>query len=184
MTKAQLTSFFMLMAASMVAQDALREYKVENLTSAAVVEKFKQLNPAVAVFDQPETNRLILKGQEADIDRAVQSLDLLDVEQKDVGIEFMLVEYHHGTDFDWSLDLTNAQFGKFNGIRLTTGALNGFEFVYNAISHLSPAFKLNLSALASENKAKVITNPHLVARAGGDASLKITENIQIKLATR
>ena len=168
--------------ATMQAQEIVRTYKIQHLISTTVMAKFKEVNPNVAVFDLPEGNQIVLKGEERDVDLAIQTISMLDVEQKMVGIEFMLVEYFHGTDFDWSLDLTQGQFGNFNSSRVTTGAINGLDFLYNAVTHLSPTFRLNLSALASENKAKVITNPHLVAQSGGDTSLKITENIQVRLA--
>ena len=173
---------FLSISVTMQAQEIVRTYKVQHLVSTTVMTKFKEVNPNVAVFDLPEGNQIVLKGDERDVDLALQTMAMLDVEQKMVGIEFMLVEYFHGTDFDWSLDLTQGQFGNFSGSRLTTGAINGLDFLFNAVTNLSPAFRLNLSALASENKAKVITNPHLVAQSGGDALLKITENIQVKLA--
>ncbi len=177
-----LIALFLSTTATMQAQEIVRTYKIQHLISTTVMAKFKEVNPNVAVFDLPEGNQLVLKGEERDVDLALQTISMLDVEQKMVGIEFMLVEYFHGTDFDWSLDLTQGQFGNFNSSRVTTGAINGLDFLYNAVSHLSPKFRLNLSALASENKAKVITNPHLVAQSGGDATLKITENIQVRLA--
>lgn len=164
------------------AQEVVEMYQIQNLISTPLLEKFKQVNPTIEVYDHGEANRLILKGQVEDIDIAIQQLELLDVQQMMVEIEFMLVEYFHGRDFDWSLDLTQGQFGSFNDIRVTTGALQGLEFLFNGVTRLSPSFKLNLSALTSENKAKIITNPHVVAQSGSNASFRIAEEIQVKLA--
>lgn len=174
--------FILLGIGATSAQEIIREYKIQNLLSGSVMAKFKELNQDLRIFDHPEGNRLLLRGSEEDIELAIEQLKLLDVQQKMVEIEFMLVEYFHGTDFDWSLDLTQGQFGSFSDIRVTTGALQGLEFLFNGVTRLSPSFKMNLSALTSENKAKIITNPHLVAQSGSDAKFRIEEEIQVKVA--
>lgn len=163
------------------AQDAIKVYDVKNLTSKVILEKFQMLNDQIKTIDQPEGNRILVVGEEASVDLALQQMELLDMEQKMVSIEFMVVEYFHGNDFDWSFDLTGGRFGNFDDGRITTGALNGLQFIFNSVTRLSPKFRLNLSALVSENKAKIVSNPHLVVQTGNEATLEIADKLTLFL---
>ena len=163
------------------AQTITEEYLTRNMVSSELLAQFQNFPSDVLVFDHASGSRLILNGETEAVAAAREVLSFLDVEQKMVGIEFMVVEYFHGDDFDWSFDLTGGQFGNFSEGRITTGAQNGLQFVFNSVSRLSPTFQLNLSALVSENQAKIVTNPHLTVQSGDQAKLDISETINVFL---
>lgn len=162
----------------------VKEYKIMNLLSDVVLQKFELINNRVQVYEHKEGNRLILVGDSLDVDRAYEQLDMLDVPQMMVTIEFMLVEYFHENDFDWGIDITNGTTGNFNNARYTPGSRSGeISFGYNAVTKLTPGFQFNLRALVSEDRAKVLTNPHLVVESGAQATLNIVDRLAIVLET-
>ena len=168
---------------SLSAQEIVQEFLVKNLSSDILVAKYNNIygDSGAAIYDHKEGNRVLIKGTPETIESAVTQLEFLDVSTQMVNIEYMVVEYFHGDDFDWSFDITNGQFGRLDKIDFTTGAINGFQFAFNGINRLSPQFQMNLTALISENKAKIVTNPHLVVKSGESAALNITETITLFL---
>lgn len=166
------------------AQKAVQEYKIKNLLSDVVLQKFEQINQAVQVYEHKEGNRLIMVGDSTDIALAVKQLELLDSRQMMVTVEFMLVEYFHEHDFDWGIDITRGTTGNFNGISYAPGAQEkNLTFLYNAVTKLTPNFQFNLKALVSNDRAKVLTNPHLVVESGKMANLNIKDRRTIVLET-
>jgi len=165
-------------------QRAVQEYKMKNLISSVVLEKFALINKDVEIFEHKEGNRLVLVGDSTQIDQAIDELEMLDVPQMMVTIEFMLVEYFHEHDFEWGIDVTQGTAGNFSGINYTPGAASGdLSLMYNAVTKLVPNFHMNIRALVNENHAKVMTNPHLVVLSGEPASLNIIDRRTIVLET-
>lgn len=157
---------------------------MRNLISDIVLQKFEQINKEVEVYEHKEGNRLILVGDSAQIQNAQAQLGMLDVPQMMISIEFMLVEYFHEHDFDWGIDITQGTTGNFSNVNYTPGASSGdLSFMYNAISKLSPNFHMNIRALVNEDRAKVMTNPHLAVLSGEPASLNIIDRRTIVLET-
>lgn len=169
---------------AMAAQRIVQEYKIKNLISDVIIQKFQQINQAVEIYEQKEGNRLIMVGDSADIALAEEQLDLLDAKQMMVTIEFMLVEYFHEHNYDWGIDITNGKSGNFGPTNFTPGAQgSNLSFLYNAVSKLTPSFQVNLRSLVSHDKAKVLTNPHLVVESGKQANLNIKDRRTIVLET-
>ncbi|MBK8966288.1 MAG: type II and III secretion system protein [Lewinellaceae bacterium] len=165
-------------------QRMVQEYKMKNLISDVVLQKFEQINKDVEVYEHKEGNRLILVGDSMQIQNAKTQLEMLDVPQMMISIEFMLVEYFHEHDFNWGIDITQGTSGNFGNVNYTPGASSGeMSFMYNAISKLSPNFHLNIRALVNEDRAKVMTNPHLAVLSGEPASLNIVDRRTIVLET-
>lgn len=165
-------------------QRMVQEYKMKNLISDVVLQKFEQINKDVEVYEHKEGNRLILVGDSMQIQNAKTQLEMLDVPQMMISIEFMLVEYFHEHDFNWGIDITQGTSGNFGNVNYTPGASSGeLSFMYNAISKLSPNFHLNIRALVNEDRAKVMTNPHLAVLSGEPASLNIVDRRTIVLET-
>ncbi|MCB0584511.1 MAG: type II and III secretion system protein [Phaeodactylibacter sp.] len=165
-------------------QHTVKEYRIRNLISDVVLQKFEQINRNVEVYEHREGNRLILVGDSLDIDAALEQLELLDVSQMMVTIEFMLVEYFHEDDFDWGIDITQGTTGNFNNIKYSPGSAGGqFSFGYNSVANLTPNFQVNVRALVSEDKAKVLTNPHIAVQSGASANLNIVDRRTIVLET-
>ncbi len=165
------------------AQQIVHEYKLQNLISDVVLSKFELINQNVQVYEHKEGNRLILVGDSLDIAVALEQLVLLDTEQLMVTIEFMLVEYFHENDFTWGIDIAKGTTGSFSGIRYSPGTTSDFSFLYNAVTKLAPSFQFNLRALVNEDRAKILTNPHLVAESGTQAHLSIKDRKTIILET-
>ena len=123
-------------------------------------------------------------GDSVAIAMAVEQLKLLDAQQMMVSIEFMLVEYFHENDFDWGINITQGTSGNFNNINFTPAGTGGdLSFGFNAVTKLVPSFQANIRALIGEDKAKILTNPHLVVESGMEASINIKDRRQIILET-
>lgn len=166
------------------AQQVVREYRIQNLLSDVVLQKFQQINQQVQIYDHKEGNRLIMVGDSIAIESAIEQLELLDQPQMMVTIEFMLVEYFHEDDFDWGIDITQGKTGNFNNGRYLPGTEGGqLSFGYNAVTKLAPQFQFNIRALVGEDKAKVLTNPHLVVESGVQANLNIIDRRTLVLET-
>ncbi|MCB0563750.1 MAG: type II and III secretion system protein [Phaeodactylibacter sp.] len=166
------------------AQRIVKEYRIRNLVSDVVLQKFQQVNPDVHIYDHHEGNRLILVGDSLQLQEAFSQLELLDVQQMMVTIEFMLVEYFHENDFEWGIDITQGTTGNFKDINYTAGAQGGdLSFGFNAVTKLTPSFQVNVRALVAEDRAKVMTNPHLVVESGSEAHLSIKDRRTVTLET-
>jgi len=172
---------YIILSEDRTSKTIVKDYKIKSQTSKAVLENFNKMNSPVQVYDDGINNRLILTGKQNEVKTAIQLLEFLDEEETMVEVEFLLVEYIHGNDLDWSLDITQGQFGSFNGINFSTGGNAFVDFAYNGVNRLSPKFDLNLSALAGENKAKIHTNPHVTTRSGTQARFDLKENFKVEL---
>ncbi len=165
-------------------QQIVREYKIQNLISEVVLQQFQQINQNVDIYEHKEGNRLILVGQPNDIVTAIEQLELLDTQQMMITIDFMLVEYFHERDFDWGIDITRGTTGNFNNIGYTPGTVgSNLSFAFDALTKLTPNFQVNIRALVSNGKAKILTNPHVVVESGREANLNIKDRRTIVLET-
>lgn len=175
---------YMVNPAGLFGQRMVQEYKIKNLLSDVIINKFQQINKNVDIYEHKEGNRLIMVGDSADIRLATEQLELLDAKQMMVTIEFMLIEYFHENDFEWGIDITQGTTGNFKGINYTPSAQGGdLSFGFNAVTKLAPSFQLNVRALVSEDRAKIMTNPHLVAESGTEAHLSIKDRRTVTLET-
>ncbi|MEL7118333.1 MAG: hypothetical protein AAFO07_02800, partial [Bacteroidota bacterium] len=175
---------FLSLPALVNAQRIVKEYKMQNLISGNVLQLFQQINQEVQVYDNLEGNRLILVGDSTNIESAMEQLRMLDAKQMMVTIEFMLVEYFHENDYDWGIDITNGTSGNFGNGSFTPGATESTaSALYNAVTKLTPNFQFNLRALVEDDKAKVLTNPHLVVESGKEANITIKDSRTIILET-
>lgn len=166
------------------AQRVVQEYKIKNLISDVVLDKFQQINQSVEIINHKEGNRLILVGDSLDVAVALEQLEMLDVRQMMVTIEFMLVEYFHEHNYEWGIDIATGTTGNFGSVNYSPGVQGStLSFLYNAVTKLTPSFQMNLQALVSNDKAKVLTNPHLVVESGVQASLNIQDRRTIVLET-
>ncbi|MCB0573257.1 MAG: hypothetical protein KDC61_01675, partial [Saprospiraceae bacterium] len=59
------------------AQRTVQEYKMKNLISNVVLQKFEQINKDVEVFEHKEGNRLVLIGDSTQIEQAISELEML-----------------------------------------------------------------------------------------------------------
>lgn len=176
--------FGMINPEGLAAQRIVQEYKIKNLISDVVIEKFQQINQSVEVYEHREGNRLILVGDSLDILEATKQLELLDARQMMVTIEFMLVEYFHEHNFEWGIDITSGTSGNFGSVNYTPGVQgSNLSFQYNSVAKLTPSFQMNIRALVGNDQAKVLTNPHLVVESGMRANLNIQDRRTIVLET-
>ncbi|MEZ5038706.1 MAG: type II and III secretion system protein [Saprospiraceae bacterium] len=176
--------FLLLKPTGLSAQRIVEEYKIRNLISDVIIEKFQQINQSVEIYEHKEGNRLIMVGDSLDIALAREQLEMLDVRQMMVTIEFMLVEYFHEQNFEWGIDITSGTTGNFGSVKYAPDAQGAnLSFFYNSVAKLTPTFQLNLRAMVGNDKAKVLTNPHLVVESGKQANLNIKDRRTIVLET-
>ncbi len=178
-------SLFWLQPSSQVyGQSIVKEYKIKNLISDVVLRQVQQINQSVSMYEHKEGNRIILVGDSLAIESAIKQLELLDSKQMMITIEFMLVEYFHQNDFEWGIDITRGTSGNFSNASFTPGVNESTNsFLFNAVTKLSPGFQFNLRALVSDDKAKVLTNPHLVVESGKEAELMLKDRRTFVLET-
>ncbi len=169
---------------SVYAGKAIQTYQAKNMIAVDLITLFKDVNQEVNVHHDKNNNRLILTGAPDEIDFALQQLDILDEQQKMITVEFMLVEYFHDDEFEWGFDIINATSGSIGGARYTPAAREGsIEFDFKSVAKLLPEFQFNLQALVNEDKAKIVTNPHLAVEAGEKATLNLKDERTIQLET-
>ena len=95
----------------------------------------------------------------------------------------MVVEYFHGDRFQWGYNLTDGQINQFGGIGFDPGnPIESLSFTYNFVDKLADSFKFNLSVLANEERARIVTNPHISVRNGETGSIKLAEELHVTLS--
>ncbi|MEM7371416.1 MAG: type II and III secretion system protein [Bacteroidota bacterium] len=165
-------------------QVIIQEYKVQHLVSEDAMQLLQSVNPEITIINHKGSNRLILKGEFEALDAALRELEILDQEKLMVNIEFMLIEYFHDNEFDWGIDITSGTTGNFGQVSYTPGGQGGdVGFNFNSLAKLAPQFHFNLRALINEDKAKVLTNPHLTVEAGQSANIELQDQRTIQLET-
>ena len=127
-----------------------------------------------------EANSIVLRGTSEEVRRAHELLQTIDLEEPNVFIELMVVEYFHGDDYTWSYNIIDATKGKLSDSVILPGA-GTVSGSYEAIADLPKSFRANLTALVQDNEAKVVTNPHIAVRSGQAGELKLKEELNIIL---
>ena len=146
----------------------------------------------------PHLNSILMKGDLSEVTSAIQFLSILDRPAPMVLIDLLIVQYNHGDSFNWRFDLTNATIGdpqapmrdqvgdqipQIDGFQIANAALNptvgllNLGTIASGSSSLASSFTSNLQLLISNQKARVVTNPHLAVYSGTPAFIDLTEQV-------
>ena len=123
-----------------------------------------------------ENNSITLTGPLAEVKKIVFFLETIDQEGDVVLIELLIVQYRHGTKFNWGFDVTAGQVIPMSEITFRPGEVSPTAgFTYRFLDTLDPQFSLNLSMLIQDNQARVITNPHIAVKNGYEAEIRLEQ---------
>jgi type II secretory pathway component GspD/PulD (secretin) len=123
-----------------------------------------------------ENNSITLTGPLAEVKKLVTFLETIDKEGDVVLIELLIVQYRHGTKFNWGFDVTSGQVMAASEITYRPGDVSSTAgFTYRFLDTLDPQFSFNLSMLVQDNLAKVITNPHIAVKNGNEAEIRLEQ---------
>jgi type II secretory pathway component GspD/PulD (secretin) len=123
-----------------------------------------------------ENNSITLTGPLAEVKKLVSFLETIDQEGDVVLIELLIVQYRHGTRFNWGFDVTAGQVIPMSEITYRPGEASPTAgFTYRFLDTLDPQFSLNLSMLVQDNMARVITNPHIAVKNGNEAEIRLEQ---------
>ncbi len=156
--------------------------------------------PGSGLVVEPLGNRLIYSGSPGDYERLLPLLKQLDQPPAEVLIEMMLAQVTLGDSaslgIDWVINnisdnnidtLEDGRFGTTNISRNTDERTNLNGIVANSflgpggalVNILSPDVEVNLTALAANNKATILSTPRLLARSGSSARVQVGQEVPI-----
>jgi type II secretory pathway component GspD/PulD (secretin) len=129
-----------------------------------------------------ENNSITLTGPLVEVKKLVNFLEIVDQEGDVVLIELLIVQYRHGTRFNWGFDVTSGQVVPMSEITFRPGEVSPTAgFTYRFLDTLDPQFSLNLSMLVQDNLARVITNPHIAVKNGNEAEIRLEQTKWVNL---
>jgi type IV pilus assembly protein PilQ len=134
--------------------------------------------PAENVKVIKEQNAVLISGTVDDIGLVRNFLEKIDVPTPQVLMEVVVVEYNRDKDSEFGVASGRSNneggnlnaFGQFSGVK-NSFSQGGFEGV---IGVLAPKFELNLRALETKNKAKILSMPKVTTLNGNKAELKVS----------
>ncbi len=124
------------------------------------------------------TNTLIFKGSSADEYQQVQSLlRELDRPSKSALIEVVVAEVSR-TDFkSLGVQWTGNRYG-VSGVPIERGSAGGSGFNFSITDNARQILSV-INALATDNKARVLSNPKIMARNGESATIQVGKEVPI-----
>lgn len=146
----------------MPSQTIIYAYRPRNKPASKFASMLAGMPVSATITPLEEYNQLLVSGTPAAVKEAVNLLRILDKKVERVFLEFLVVEYNHGRNFEWDFDISNATLGNFSDASLNPkeGAISA---TYQFLNKLKPNFKMNLKALVANDFANIVTNPHIMA---------------------
>jgi type II secretory pathway component GspD/PulD (secretin) len=151
-------------------------YKLKALPLEVAEMQIENIVDLVHYQGLAENNSITLTGPLAEVKKLVYFLETVDQEGDVVLIELLIVQYRHGTKFNWGFDVTSGQVIPMSEITFRPGEVSPTAgFTYRFLDTLDPQFSLNLSMLVQDNLARVITNPHIAVKNGNEAEIRLEQ---------
>jgi hypothetical protein len=125
---------------------------------------------------QPSTNSMVLSGREDQVVAAAMALRRADRKPEHVMIEALVVEFDANALEQLGLDIASGAKGKVGDVGTAFGSLvsRALTFSYSEAASNPLAFTALLEALASQDKARLISRPYLATLSGRPASIDIS----------
>jgi type II secretory pathway component GspD/PulD (secretin) len=159
----------------------LYTYHPQHLDHTEIQTQATKLGVTAKMYPVESLNAIMLEGTLSDIKETVSKFRIVDFKPIRVSIELLIVEYSHGDQFSWGIDVTSGQTGRLSDINYNPGA--GIDFSYSFLGQLNPNFKANLRALVEKEYANILTNPHVVTTNNEKATIEIKEKRYVQLQT-
>lgn len=156
-------------------------YHPRHQDHASIKDQANNLGVKADVYSVDAHNALLVEGTLDEIKDAITKFRIVDFKPIRVSIELLIVEYNHGDQFSWGIDVTSGESGRLSDINYNPGV--GGEFTYSFLGQLNPNFKANISALVDQNYANVLTNPHVVTTNNEKATIEIKQRRYVTLQT-
>jgi type II secretory pathway component GspD/PulD (secretin) len=151
-------------------------YKLKALPLDVAETQIEDIVELVGYRGLAENNSITLTGPLGEVKKLVNFLETVDQEGDVVLIELLIVQYRHGTKFNWGFDVTSGQVIPMSEITYRPGEVSPTAgFTYRFLDTLDPQFSLNLSMLVQDNLARVITNPHIAVKNGNEAEISLEQ---------
>ena len=151
-------------------------YRLKALPLEVAETQIEDIVALVQFQGLAENNSITLTGPLAEVKKLVLFLETIDQEGDVVLIELLIVQYRHGTKFNWGFDVTAGQVIPMSEITFRPGEVSPTAgFTYRFLDTLDPQFSLNLSMLIQDNQARVITNPHIAVKNGYEAEIRLEQ---------
>lgn len=151
-------------------------YRLKALPLEVAETQIEDIVALVQFQGLAENNSITLTGPLAEVKKLVLFLETIDQEGDVVLIELLIVQYRHGTKFNWGFDVTAGQVIPMSEITFRPGEVSPTAgFTYRFLDTLDPQFSLNLSMLIQDNRARVITNPHIAVKNGYEAEIRLEQ---------
>jgi len=151
-------------------------YRLKALPLEVAETQIEDIVEIVRFKGLAENNSITLTGPLAEVKKLVFFLETVDQEGDVVLIELLIVQYRHGTRFNWGFDVTAGQVIPMSEINYRPGEASPTAgFTYRFLDTLDPQFSLNLSMLVQDNLARVITNPHIAVKNGNEAEIRLEQ---------
>lgn len=125
-----------------------------------------------------EQNAVLITGTVDDIGLVRNFLETIDLPTPQVLMEVVVVEYNRDKDSELGIERGKNASGS-NSIS-AEGSFSGVKHTFNqgsfqgVIGVLAPKFEINLRALESRNKAKILSMPKVTTLNGNKAELKVS----------
>ncbi|MFQ5771166.1 MAG: type II secretion system protein GspD [bacterium] len=161
------------------------EFKLRCIPVETALQQLQPFIGRVTANGIKEHSSIAITGPLEAVKETISFLEIIDDESPVVLIELLVVQYRHGYNYNWGIDVSKGTFERISDLSYAPGSItsSSLEFAYNFIGHLDPTFTFNLTNLVQDNKAKVITNPHLAVRNGETAQLQLTEEKNVILSS-
>lgn len=156
-------------------------YHPRNLDHKTIEQQVKSLGVTAKMYPVEAHNAILLEGTIAEVKEAISKLRIVDFKPTRVSIELLIVEYNHGDDFSWGIDVTSGETGRLSDVNYNPGS--GLDFNYSFLGQLNPNFKANIRALVANDYANVLTNPHVVTTNNEKATIEIKQRRYVQLQT-
>jgi type II secretory pathway component GspD/PulD (secretin) len=151
-------------------------YRLKALPLDVAERQIEDIVELVGYQGLAENNSITLTGPLEEVKKLVNFLETVDQEGDVVLIELLIVQYRHGTKFNWGFDVTAGQVVPMSEITFRPGEVSPTTgFTYRFLDTLDPQFSLNLSMLVQDNLARVITNPHIAVKNGNEAEIRLEQ---------
>jgi|GEM_PF-2228975 len=167
--------------------------KIQHYTAQTDDIKVDNNDGGAIVIPDTRTNSLLVAGLKRDLILAKEAIKYLDQPLKQVSIEVSLIEIKQDDSKQLGMN-TSIQGGKMSGgFNAVSGEFpSAYDFSsladqtgisLNTISSMADEVAVKLKALVTEEEAKLLANPKIIALNGSESLIKITEQVVSSVET-
>lgn len=162
------------------------QIKIQNILPSIQNIEVNNNDGGAIVVPDTRTNSILVAGLQKDIELAGEALKYLDKPLQQVAIEVSLIELTKNDTNNLGLAQSNKTgylqggFNAIQGAAETVGMEteeNTAGIMISSLRNMHDNVAIRLNALISQNKAKLLANPTVVALDGSESLVKITDQI-------